>query len=233
MEIADKRECEKIVAEFEYQTSQSQAVICCDFSKLLPMIQAGSRFPNFDHLFNLWFLQEASGASIDWVELRATAEGKILGSKKNMDKLHYACLTLNGEGLPHYGNCEILLREEMIAHRVLVIRENSAAYFQDNTSFSGAMRSDWQRRAKLCVVKHVDALSNDSRLDSFHGILLKPGAKVGAEKGTDDVFVELVILGDLTMRSFKKITIRSEITPREESQLKDLCRNNDVYCEVL
>lgn len=107
---AGKRGDADRVREFETAVSGSKAVLACELSKLHAIVDRPGRFANYYDLMSLQFLPKPDAGQPDWNTLRPHAELELLGSHNNIDQLHYACLTLNDESLPHYGECTILLR---------------------------------------------------------------------------------------------------------------------------
>ena len=138
----------------------------------------------------------------DWQKLRPQAEIELLGNHQHLDKLHYAALSLNGDGLDSYGNCTVTLREEMIAHRASCFEGNSALIYEEKHNFSDYMRSSWADRAKLCSAKNAGKLGESVSSDDFPGMLLSKGAIQD-----DDEFVEVHVFGTMTAQTFQSIAI--------------------------
>ncbi|MDA1013895.1 MAG: hypothetical protein O3A00_05505 [Planctomycetota bacterium] len=159
-----------------------------------------------------------------------------------MDQLHYACLTLNDCGLPHYGECTILLREDMIAHRSSVFEENSAMFVQrKGVPLTKGLRSTWGDRMKLCVAKLARQIDADTNSENFPELLLKPG-----RQAIDDNFVEVQIFGDMTILTFERVRLASAkaSTPTrmrkrtrrgstDERAVRELCLKHHVFCDIV
>jgi hypothetical protein len=129
-------------------------------------------------------------------------------------QMRFASLTLNGRGMPHYGDGFLVLRDDMVAHRATVFEENSAAFVRRETlnpdSFPAAVRgrrATWSDRGRLAVVKHHAELSATSASTdaAIAAILQRPGHSAGA----DDVFVEAHIYGGFTVRSLARVVVQS------------------------
>jgi hypothetical protein len=195
-------------ADLERHASGAQAVLSAKPEKLEPMMQN-----HFDILPNYWDLQDLRSttsdgyAGPDWHNLRQKAEIELVESAEHRERLHYAALSLDGTGLPHYGECVIVLRESMIAHRATVYRTNSALEVSQSlgaTLQPGGL-AEWQDRGRLVATKLVDQLRTGMGQPEFQQLLLRLGKP--ENKGLDDVFVEVLIFGELTMHSFAGMTV--------------------------
>jgi len=232
---ADREGRRAQVDAFERACQNSQAVLCCKLEKLLPVAK-GERdlFAKFYDLLSLRFIHEPRPGEPDWNRLRPITEIALLGSERNHKDLHYGALTLDGHGLPHYGECEVVLRDEMISHRTSVFEENSAMYVHRfGHVIPAGRRSDWSTRGRLCVAKLASRISAPTSLSQFPGILLK-----SAPSALDDQLVELQIFGELTFHSFQRVRLRRAAAPKpsasvrprkkrgyaEEKVLRDYCR---------
>jgi hypothetical protein len=165
-------------------------VLGSTLNKLKPIIlRDRDIFATFHELAELRFLRESAAGGPDWNVVRPNAETAMLGSPKLINQLHYAALSLDGRSLPHYGECTILLREEMIAHRSSLFQENSAVYYHNHGyKFPLGWRCTWTERGKLCVVKVVGRIDAATKPSEFPELLLNPGSS-----GIDDEFVEVQI----------------------------------------
>jgi hypothetical protein len=130
-----------------------------------------------------------------------------LFSEQNKRHIRFASLTLNGQGLPHYGDCSLLLREDMIAHRASAFEENSVMFMKRHNINAKAdfevpcgHRASWSERAKLAAIKarRHKALSPAAFADELQ--------RAGANE-KKDVFIEVHIWGSLTIRSIRKVMI--------------------------
>ncbi len=243
LDDAATRGCETTVQAFAAAVTSSQAVMGSTLQKLLPIvIRDRDVFAAFHELAELRFLRESSPTGPDWNVVRPAAEVALLGGRKRINRLHYAALALDGRSLPHYGEVSILLRENLIAHRVSLFQENSAVYvYRHGVNLPLGTRGTWGDRHKLCVAKLAAQITASTRPDEFPTILLKPGAT-----GLDDNFVEVHVFGPMTFRTFEKVTTTlrgarpsSAKRPRkrrgttDELALQDFCRLNGTECELL
>jgi hypothetical protein len=142
-----------------------------------------------------------------WSILRALADDALFpGYKEN---IRFACLTLSGTGLSNYGECSLVMREDMIAHRSSAFEENSTMFMRrhgikvsESYNLPRGYRAPWEERHKLCVAKLHRRIKADTPPDTYSEILLAQGATTA-----EDDFVEVHIWGALTMRTVKQVTI--------------------------
>lgn len=202
MDQAERRGCRAKVVEFEDACDRSAAVLCGRVQKLLAIAnREQDLFAGFYDTLDLRFTDGKKVNEPDWNMTRPIAEIALLGSEKHHKRLHYAALTLTDEGLRHYGECHILLREEMVAHRTSAFEENSGVYVDRfGHKIAAGRRSDWPGRGKLCVAKIASRISDSTAVADFPALLLK-----AAHSPLDDEFVELHVFGELTFHSFRKI----------------------------
>jgi len=238
---ADSRGAGSVVREFESQVLAAKAVMGVTIGKLLPIAKGSQNlFATYYDLIDLKFLAESSGP-IDWHTRRPQAEFEMMGTHKHIEKLYYACLSIDGTSLPHYGECTVWLAERMIGHRASLLSENSAVAYHRDHKFGPGHRAIWADRAKLCVSKLAWALSSTVQSFQFAQLLMKAGAT-----SIEDEFVEVQILGDMTIKTAERIEIRvskkqklsSAKRPRtrrgskDELLIQDYCRQQGVPCEL-
>jgi hypothetical protein len=144
--------------------------------------------------------------------------------------------------LPHYGECTVWLAEKMIAHRATLLSENSAVAYDRDKGFQPGHRATWADRVKLCVAKLASRFTSSVQSSQFPRILMKAGATA-----VDDEFVEIQILGEMTIRTFDGVRVKAKNAPKssaakrprsrrgskDEVLIKDYCRQNGVSCELI
>jgi hypothetical protein len=137
----------------------------------------------------------------DWDELRAVADEKLFTGYK--EQIRFAALSLDGAGLPHYGEASFVFRESMIAHRASVYEENSALYLKRHAyQPPPGHRATWAERAKLAVAKLGDEVDAAMTAEQLAGLVLR--AEVAPE---DDRFVEVHIWGPLSIRTVERVLL--------------------------
>jgi hypothetical protein len=194
-------------AEFENAAGLSQAVICKYFGEAY-----GMSFSD-DIIYATFYQKTHSGMRIPggdkWDLLRAMADTALFN---DVNKVHvrFAALAIDGIGVEHYGECSLLLKEDMIAHRASVFDQNSVIFMrthkvsaENDYKIPEGFRADWKTRGRLALAKLADSLNKGTGLAEFTGLLLKPG--IDNEK---DEFVEVHIWGPMTIRSIKEVTVR-------------------------
>lgn len=192
--------------DYERAVISSEAVICRPFAEVQRLVHSE------DEVYGTYYQRVNAGLRLStgsgWDRLRAIADNILFGDI-NKQHIRFASLTLDGLGLPHYGDCSLVLRSEFIAHRASTFEENSVVFMErHNVNAAGnyalpcGYRSNWEDRAKLAVTKVMAGLGFTK--STMAGELQHPGAT-----GREDVFVEVHIWGSLTIRSIANITIRS------------------------
>ncbi len=221
--VAAQRHCEGQVKAFEaIVTQDSQAVMACELSKLMPM-GTGDRtvYLTFYELAQFRFpTPPAKAGDRDWDRIRAVCETALFGDTVKR-QIHYAALSIDGRGLPNYGKCTIILRTDMIAHRASVFEENNVLFMKRHgtTTFESdrlpkGYRSTWNDRGRLCVAKLADKIKPDTNAADFAELLIEPG-----ENSLDDAFVEVHIFGPMTFHTFKEVTLTtSQAAPRKRKR---------------
>lgn len=203
-EEAIAKKCEPNLRAYESAVSSSQAVINRSFSELQRLSYSE------DEVYATFYQRIDSGLRLaggdKWDRLRSIAD-TILFGEQNKRHVRFASLTVNDVGLPHYGECSLLLREEMISHRATVFEENSVMFLHRHTVHAGddykiplGYRALWAERSRIAVAKIANP--ENLRLSSFEHQLLHPGPDE-----RKDVFIEVHIWGSLTIRSIRKAKI--------------------------
>ena len=136
-----------------------------------------------------------------WDILRRVADAALFpGYEKH---IRFAALSLDGVGLDEFGECSLVLREDMIAHRATGFEGNSASFVeQHHHPVPEGFRSTWEERSKLCTAKHAKDLQAGMPDSEFPAILLRQ--KAGSEESG---FVEVHIYGPISVRSVDKVIL--------------------------
>ncbi len=202
--------CEDIAERFLDACKQSSAVFSCPVLKLHREIASGTDL--FETYYDLERLKLRSEipAGFDWAKLRPQAEIELLGTHKNIDQIHYACLSLDGKDLG-YGDCLVKLSESMIAHRSSCFEGNTAVIYAILGHFDNILRSDWQNRHSICFATFGNKLDSRSTEADFQSILVDRG-----ESSEDDSFIEVHVFGPMTARTFETVQIATaKHSPRD------------------
>lgn len=196
--------CDAALKDYEAAVSGSEAVISRSFPELQRLSYSE------DEVYATFYQRVDAGLRLAggdaWDRLRSIAD-TILFGEQNKRHVRFASLTLNGQGLPHYGDCSLLLREDMIAHRATAFEENSVMFMHSHNIHAKGdyevpcgHRASWAERAKLAAIKarHNKPIQRSSFANELQ--------RAGADE-RKDVFIEIHIWGSLTIRSVRKVTI--------------------------
>ena len=212
VEAAEARGCAGQVHHFEELAADSRAVI--NRSALEACRLASSDRELQSTFYNLLEAEVRLPAGDKWDRLRRIADEALFGRLKN--RIRFAALTLDGVGLLHYGDCSLVLREDMIAHRASVFEDNSALFLSRHKyETPPGSRSVWRDRAKLCIAKLADSLTPSTLENELPRLLLSDGATSG-----EDSFVEVHIWGSLSIYSLERGIVRD--TPASRPYLLGL-----------
>ena len=196
---AESRGARRVLEDFETVARGSRAVISRPFREL-------DRLSSSDKEVVSTFYQLIRGEvrlphGNKWDSLRGLADEALFPGSR--EAIRFAALSLDGRGLPHYGDCTFVLQESMIAHRASVYEENSAVSMKKHAyEPPPGCRATWDDRCKLCVAKlgrEVEATTTPAELP---GLLLQPGATPD-----EDRFVEVHIWGPMTVRTMAQAVV--------------------------
>ncbi len=184
---------------FEAAAERSQAVICRPFGEVQRLAFSD------DELYVTYYVRQESRVpgGDAWEAVRSQADTLVFGDQ-NKKHIRFAALTLSETGPLSYGECSILLREEMIGHRASLFEENTVFFVRRLGRDEGiplGYRAEWSHRGRLAVAKSVN-------LSGWHSmepqqLLLEAGATTA-----EDRFVEAHIWGPITIRSVAKVTVQ-------------------------
>ena len=120
------------------------------------------------------------------------------------EKIRFAALTLDGCGVPTYGDYTMVLRDQAIRLRATVFEENSFVFMKYKAAPyepppPGHM-AIWDHRDKLAVAKLGDRIEAGTKPEDFPRILLCVGATP-----EDDQFIEVHIYGPIHRRAIERV----------------------------
>lgn len=227
-----------VVEQFEQACRQSVAVIARSFDEAFRL--ATSDLELYATHYQLQTLRIPGGlppgpGQPNWDRIRAVADEALFGKQK--EEIRFAALSLDGVGLANYGECTLVLRDDMIAHRASVVEENSLVFMNrhgvtiwGSAELPRGYRSTWEQRAKLCVAKCGKKLAVAPKPVDFASVLLKQGATT-----LEDEFVEVHVFGPMTVRTFAKVVLHKK--PRRPAKVKlkalrEKMAKWNVECEV-
>lgn len=206
---AASRNCTPVLQAFEDAVKQSKAVLTCSLRKLEPIVSGARELhATYHDLRRLRFPRHPVPDGPDWDRIRPVADTALFGPE-NWRKIHYGALSLDGQGLPGYGECSIVLREPLIAERTSTFEENVCVFLREHMKdfmrtgrLPEGHRSTWAERHKLAVAKLGSKVDHTTQTDEFPEILLK-----AADQQIDDEFVELHIFESMTFATFESVRV--------------------------
>ena len=122
-------------------------------------------------------------------------------------EIHYAALSLNGEGIRHYGDYHATLNAEFIAGRTTAFEENPFKFAERHRIVVGSScppgyRSSWSDRGKLAAAKLHARVGKGLSPDHYPGILITSGSGTGHED-----FIEVHIFGTISAGTFSRMVV--------------------------
>ena len=205
---ATSRGASAAVHAFEDAASKSEAVIARYLGETMRLSLSD------DELYATYFQMVEAGArppaSDRWNRIRARVEEALFPGYK--DSITFAALSLERRGLPHYGDCFLVFREDMVAHRAAVLEENCILWMdQHNVAIVDddlplGYRSNWGERERVAVAKLALRLTAGSDTASYASLLMQHRAA----PDDNDAFVEVHIWGPWTRRTLIHVVIYGE-----------------------
>ena len=126
------------------------------------------------------------------------------------EKIQFAALTLNDEGLFTYGNCAMVFQDEKIANRATVFEENCVFFCQRHnlgpakTKVPPGHRATWENRGDLVAAKLGARLQASTAASEFPSLLLN--SNINPLK---DDFVEVHIYDRLHRSALDYVVVKS------------------------
>jgi hypothetical protein len=148
------------------------------------------------------------------------------------EELSFAALTIDDTGLPNYGDCSVVYRTYLIAHRASLFEENTTAFrirerIVEADEIPKGHRSTWNDRVMLCIAKLEKAIDTTLTPDKYSSLLMSSGAT-----GAKDKFVEVHIYGPITIRTVGKITFTVKKRNKAEQAIIKSIKNKAGYFGV-
>ena len=219
--------------EFEQVVSQSRAVLARPLSELMRLASSDKQL--YASFYQLVESEVKLPSGDKWDKIRRHADIELFpGFEKH---IKFAALTIDRMGLRNYGECHLVLKDDMIAHRASVFIENSAIFIMRNIgrlfNLPRGYKTVWKDRGRLAVIKHHDKLEKSTKKDIFSGILLEQG-----RTSEDDVFIEVHIYGPFSIRSVESVTVTGMTKSQSDANkvlieaLEEDLQDYDVSMEV-
>jgi len=159
------------------------------YTNHLNLVRAGVKLPGGDK----------------WERLRRAAGTALFPGYE--DDIGFGALSLNGKGLPNYGPCAVVLKDEYIAHRSSVFECNSVTFMTTHRlevtdPIPPGYRATWSNRGRLAAAKLGGRITAGMDSDDAARLLLSPAANP-----EDDDLVEVHIWGGFTVRAIASVSI--------------------------
>lgn len=202
----ENRGIRSVFEEFLRRVESAEVVLSRPLAEVTRLSHADSE------IYATFYQRTEAGLSIPsdscWDDLRAVADTLLFG-ERNKRQIRFGALSADGLGLPHYGECFLSVRINMIAHRTSLFEENSVIFMErhsirarDRYRLPLGYRASWVRRAMLVAAKLADSLQPTTSPKDFPSILLNSG-----RSPAEDQFMEVHIWGPLTVRSLAAVRI--------------------------
>jgi hypothetical protein len=191
--------------DFERTLAASRAVIS------RPIAEVQRLAHNDKQLYATYYQLLEAGVQLPngskWDVLRAVADAALFSGYK--ENIRFGALTLDGRGVEHYGECHLLLRDDMISHRATAFEENSTVWMKNHKikmahahRLPKGYRATWDERAKLGIAKLGSRIASTTTAGDFPSLLIKQG-----NSASKDEFIEVHVCGPLTIRTFDAATL--------------------------
>lgn len=214
------RNADSNLEDFEKAAARSKAVIARSEIEVLRLASSDRQ------LYATYYELTEGGVSLpsgsQWDMLRELADNVLFSRSKK--HIRFGALSIAGVGLPNYGPCSLVLREEMISHRSSVFEENSALFMERRRikisrapKLPKGHKATWNERAKLCIAKLGARIDSSTAPDKYAGILLSQGAT-----SEEDDFVEVHIFGPMTVLTMQEVIVSSPKRSQRATILKAL-----------
>ena len=122
-------------------------------------------------------------------------------------QIRFAALSLDGKGASSWGNCALILKDDLIRDRATVFEQNSVYFCREHFDDLGkglpqGYRATWENRHRLAVAKLGSRLNASTENSQFPVILISPGPSKHAEE-----FIEVHIYGSLHRHSVEDMAV--------------------------
>lgn len=204
---ATARGADATLRDFEDTIKQSRAVLARTANELQRLATSDEQI--YATYYDLLKAGVISHAGDRWALLRAIADEAMFPGYK--EEMRFAALSLDTRGLSSYGECFIVLRTDMIAHRATTFEENSTLFMKHHgilmdeaDNLPRGYRATWDERGRLCIAKLFQKFDAHTPKDEYSGVLLRQGATTA-----DDEFVEVHVWGPVTARTFEQVSVKT------------------------
>ncbi|GJE13388.1 hypothetical protein [Methylobacterium longum] len=188
--------------DFETRVAQSKAVMNRSLGALSSWINGDS--PLFQSFHKQVKLLGRIPDTSHWDQQRASAESTI--NPFSYEEINFSALTIDDNGMEHYGPYSVVLREPTIENRASVFEENPFIFNMRHNVVSGTKpplgyRATWDQRQTLAVAKLHSEINQGMADKQFAAVLMKQAAS-----GADNDFIEVHIYGPIHRKCIEKVS---------------------------
>lgn len=140
-----------------------------------------------------------------WDVIRAATDSALFPGFK--ESIRFGALSVDGRGVPYYGEFSLVLRDEMVAHRSTVFEENSVLFMQrmgirvaESDQIPPGYRATWHERARLCLAKLAERIRFQTQPAELGAMILE----IGARNENSD-FLEVHVCGPISIRAVSRV----------------------------
>ena len=196
---AASRGCREVLESFEIALQSSKAVINRPLADLERLAVSDRQ------LYATYYQRLGSEVQAPdgnaWDRWRRMADATLFPLYE--ERIRFAALTLDDQGVWSYGECSLVLREELIARRASVFEDNSTVFLRDRDfKLSPGYRATWEDRSRLAVAKLAPAIHAGTLPADFPGLVLQQGPTA-----EDDRVIEVHVWGPVTARTCQRVIL--------------------------
>ncbi|TVS19764.1 MAG: hypothetical protein EA424_07345 [Planctomycetaceae bacterium] len=232
MSAAGTRGTSKQLEAFERFVETAHPVMCCSVGEVQRLAGSDSELGRTFYMRGSTNLEKGSHVlrGPAWDAIRPAAETAFFGDDVKR-LIHFAALSPDDQGLSSYGECSVTLRTNLTNYRTSLLENNMLVFFKEKCEdywrterIPRGYRAAWEDRARLAVAKLGERLKPDHKDAEFAAILLTRGPSTA-----DDEFIELHVLGSITVRTIEKIVLNRRPPKTKSSVLRALNYKLDRY----
>jgi hypothetical protein len=195
-----------ILGDLERETAMRSRVVISRDSTEVFRLSVGE-----NQLYTTFYKQIEAGFRVPsdskWDSIRQVVD--VLMFPYYHNEVRFGALTLDEIGLPHYGDCHMILKTQLIERRTTTFTENSAAFVHNNLLvIPPGNRATWAQRGRLAVAKLAAVLKASMTIGDLPGIL-----KVSGGIADDDSFVEAHVYGSISIRTVEQVSMSRTAKP--------------------
>jgi hypothetical protein len=210
-----------VFVAYENGLADSVAVVCRSLDRVKALLSSDSA------AYSTFYREISSGGrraeDTPMETQRATTDDRVFPFYQK--EIRFAALSLDGRGVPSYGECSLVLKSMAIAARTSVFWENTVDFCnrvcpEQNKPIPPGYRAPWPMRAKLASAKGEALLNRQATIEEFSRILLE-----------GERFVEVNIYGSFNRHSFDRLLIRTSSKKADRamvSAIRDVIRGDGL-----